>query len=133
MSKQTILWADDDEDDLMMMREVLEQIDQSYEIVEVYNGKEAINYLQRRKQNNGSFPCLVIMDINMPVMNGKEALVQIKSDEDLKAIPVVIFTTSKSTMDQLFCQHYGVTMISKPPDFETLRAEVKKLIDFCKQ
>lgn len=133
MSKQIILWADDDEDDLMMMREVLDQIAPSYEMVEVYNGKEAINYLHRRKQSNSSFPCLIIMDINMPVMNGKEALVHIKSDEELKAIPIVIFTTSKSTMDQLFCQHYGATMISKPPDFETLRTEVKRLVSFCKQ
>lgn len=133
MSKQTILWADDDEDDLMMMREILEQADQSFEIIEVYNGKEAVNYLQQRKQNKEGFPCLIILDINMPVMNGKEALAHIKNDEDLKTIPVVVFTTSKSSMDQLFCQHYGVTMISKPPDFETLRTQVKKLVTYCRQ
>lgn len=132
MTKQTILWADDDEDDLMMMREVLEQEDQSFEIKEVHNGREAVNYLNHLKQNGQDFPCLIILDINMPVMNGKEALVQIKNDEVLKAIPVVIFTTSKSSLDQLFCQHYGVTMISKPPDFETLRTEVQTLIRLCK-
>jgi len=132
MEKQTILWADDDQDDLMIMREVLAEIDHSFEIIEVYNGQEALDHLYDLKQNGLDFPCLVILDINMPVMSGKEALVRMKDDEVLKHIPVVVFTTSSSEMDRIFCRQYGVTMISKPPSFETLHSEVEKLLNFCK-
>ena len=128
MSKQYILWADDDMDDLMLMRHVLRDIGESYDIREVNNGKEALDFLARGKQNS-ALPSLIILDMNMPVLNGKEALTAIKKDTELKDIPVVFFTTSNSEMDKMYCKRFGVEMITKPPQYSKLKEAVRKLLD----
>lgn len=130
MDKRHILWADDDLDDLMLMRQVLQGLENEYVISEVHNGQEAIEYLNKAKKAN-SLPSLIILDMNMPVLNGKETLTLIKKDEDLKAIPVVFFTTSNSEMDKLYCKRFGVEMITKPPQFSDLREAVKRLLKYC--
>lgn len=130
MQKNTILWADDDCDDLMMMREILLRNCPDYQIVEVSNGKEAIEFLERSNKDS-SFPCLVILDINMPIMDGKETLINIKTREEFKEIPVVIFTTSSSELDKMFCEKHNVEMITKPPQYKSLESAVIRLIQFC--
>lgn len=130
MNKRHILWADDDMDDLMLMRHVLQDIGQQYDITEVNNGKEAMDYLQASKQKK-DLPCLIILDMNMPVLNGKETLSLIKNDEELKDIPVVFFTTSNSELDKMYCKRFEVEMITKPPQYSNLKEAVKKLLDYC--
>ena len=130
MKKRHILWADDDLDDLMLMRHVLQDLDNEYNITEVHNGQEAIDFLKEAKKTN-TLPCLIILDMNMPVLNGKETLTLIKKDEVLKQIPVVFFTTSNSEMDKLYCKRIGVEMITKPPQFSDLKEAVKKLLEYC--
>lgn len=127
MSKKYILWADDDIDDLMLMRHVLQDIGEEYDIREVNNGSEALNYLERGKKT-ANLPALIILDMNMPVLNGKEALIIIKKDETLKDIPLVFFTTSNSELDKLFCRRFGVEMITKPPKYSNLKEAVKNLL-----
>lgn len=127
---QHILWADDDMDDLMLMRQVLQELGDGYNIKEVHNGKEALDYLQEGKDDQ-ALPCLIILDMNMPVMDGKETLSRLKKDEVLKEIPVVFFTTSNSQMDKLYCKHQGVEMITKPPQYANLKEAVQKLLKYC--
>lgn len=131
MSTHTILWADDDYDDLQMMREILAKRKRDFEIVEVHNGKEALEYLKEAKEKS-ALPCLIILDINMPVLDGKETLSILKSTDDYKAIPVVVFTTSESELDKLFCKKFNTEMVTKPPSFSTLGAALDKLLNFCK-
>lgn len=124
------MWADDDPDDLMLMRQVLQEMDSNYEIVEVNNGREALDYLQEASATN-KLPCLLILDMNMPIMDGKETLAQIKADEKLKDLSIVVFTTSNSKLDKLFCQKHNVEMVTKPPNYVNLTEAVKKLLTFC--
>lgn len=131
MSRNTILWADDDYDDLQMMREILLKTKRDYEIVEVHNGKEALDYLKEAKENSG-LPCLIILDINMPVLDGKETLSIIKNTKDYSSIPVVVFTTSESELDKLYCRKFNTEMVTKPPTFNSLTAALDKLLNFCK-
>jgi CheY-like chemotaxis protein len=131
MKKNTILWADDDADDLQMMREILLRNNRDYSIMEVRNGKQALEYLEEAGKT-ASLPCLIILDINMPILDGKETLSIIKRSEAYKAIPVVVFTTSASELDKIFCQKLGTVMITKPPTFSTLEATVLKLLEFCR-
>ena len=131
MVKQTILWADDDYDDLQMMQEILSKRKENFEIVEVHNGKEALDYLKKAKERAG-FPCLIILDINMPVLDGKETLSILKKTDDFKDIPVVVFTTSESEIDRLFCKKFNTEMITKPPTFKTLSGALDKLLKFCR-
>jgi CheY-like chemotaxis protein len=127
-TKRYILWADDDMDDLMLMRHVLEDIGQEYDIREVNNGQEALEFLEKGKEES-TLPALIILDMNMPIMNGKETLGVIKQDEKLKEIPVVFFTTSNSELDKMYCRRFNVEMITKPPQYASLRETVRSLLD----
>lgn len=130
MHKHTILWADDDYDDLQMMREILSKKKMDFNIVEVHNGKEAMDYLNNAEASE--LPCLIILDINMPVMDGKETLSVLKNTPQYKEIPVVVFTTSASDLDKMFCKKFDTEMITKPPTFSTLNASLDRLLKFCK-
>ena len=130
MKKNTILWADDDADDLMLMKEILLKNNRLYNIVEVRNGKEALDYLKISREN-GKLPCLIILDINMPILDGKETLSILKKEEEFSSIPVVVFTTSNSELDKLFCKKFQVEMITKPPHFKSLENAVLRLLNFC--
>ncbi len=131
MKKHTILWADDDADDLQMMRDILKKNNRPFDLIEVQNGREAIDYLQNQSREN--LPCLIILDINMPVLDGKKALSIIKQSETLQSIPTVVFTTSNSELDRLYCQKYNTEMITKPPDYKSLQSAVLRLLEYCGQ
>lgn len=131
MKKHTILWADDDPDDLMLIREVLTGNNHQHDIVEVGNGKEVLTYLHEAKAKN-HFPCLIILDMNMPVLNGRDTLAILKNMDEFKSLPIVVFTTSNSEMDRMFCKRYGVEMITKPPQFNALRDIVNTLLGMCR-
>ena len=127
----TILWADDDYDDLQMMRDILSTKKGNFKIVEVHNGKDALEYLKTVKEKS-DLPSLVILDINMPVLDGKETLSILKKTDDYKDIPVVVFTTSESELDKLYCKKFNTEMVTKPPTFSTLGAALEKILRFCK-
>jgi CheY-like chemotaxis protein len=129
MKKNTILWADDDADDLQMMREILMKNNKDYLIAEVGNGKEALNYLRKAKEVN-QLPALIILDINMPILDGKETLAIIKNSKEYSNIPVVIFTTSESELDKMYCRRFNTEMITKPPSFSTLEATIVRVLGF---
>ena len=126
-----VLCVDDDADDRQFMADAIRDLHPSLRMAEATNGWEALAFLQQAKQR-GELPCLILLDLNMPVMDGKEVLVKIKQDEDLKKIPVVVFTTSSASMDRLFCQRFQVEMITKPPQYDEFITTVKKLIAYCR-
>lgn len=123
----TILWADDDADDMMLMQEVLKDTDKRYSIVEVHNGRQALDYLKQCKK----YPCLIILDMNMPVMNGQETLSSIKNNEQYKNIPLVVFTTSSSALDREFCKRFSVDMITKPAEYKSFHNMIFTLLSYC--
>ena len=112
------------------MKEILLKNNRLYNIVEVRNGKEALDYLKNSREN-GKLPCLIILDINMPILDGKETLSILKKEEEFSSIPVVVFTTSNSELDKLFCKKFQVEMITKPPHFKSLENAVLRLLNFC--
>lgn len=126
-----ILLADDDADDLQLLSEVFQKIDTRYIIIQVNNGLEALSQLEEMKQQ-GKLPCLIVLDINMPLMDGKKTLVALQNDAELKNIPVVIFTTSNSDTDKLFCRNKNVEMITKPDDFKNLYSVAIKMLNYCR-
>lgn len=130
MKKHTILCVDDDTDDLQLLQESLRDTHEDFAIIEAHNGRQAMDFLKHSKIS-GEHPCLIILDINMPILNGKETLSLIKSDEALKSIPVVVFTTSGSESDKRFCHLHGVEMITKPPNFKSFKSVVQKLLRIC--
>ena len=129
--KHTVLWADDDADDLHMMREILEHLDDQHQIVEALNGRQALDYLELIN-HPAELPCLIVLDINMPVLNGRDTLAILKNNEAYNAIPVVVFTTSSSELDHAFCKKMGAEVFTKPPSYESLKNTVQRLLSFCR-
>jgi CheY-like chemotaxis protein len=128
-TKNTILWADDDADDIYLVRQVLDEAGYDYNVVIVSNGKEVIDYLSGLEKKE--FPCLIILDINMPVLDGKQTLAQLRKHPEFKSIAVVMFSTSNSSTDKLFCSHYDAELITKPPSYEALKDSVATLLKQC--
>lgn len=126
IKKRTILCVDDDMDDLSLLKEALADRYHLYHFKEAHNGKEALEYLYQTRSEE--LPCLIFLDINMPVLNGKEMLAIIKKDEVLKNIPTVVFTTSSSKEDKMFCSSFSTDMISKPVYFEEFKNTVQRLL-----
>jgi CheY-like chemotaxis protein len=124
-----IFWADDDPDDVQVMKEVLKTFDQNFMIVDFPNGRELLKHLHDAPP--AAHPCLIILDINMPVLDGKSTLSLIRKDQRFRSIPVVIFTTSSSELDKTFCEYFNVAMITKPPTYERLKTALRSLISYC--
>jgi CheY-like chemotaxis protein len=127
-----ILCVDDDPDDLHLLQNALQAVGSNYKIVEAYNGEEALIRLKEMKQI-GNLPCLVVLDVNMPKIDGKQTLVSIQKDEELKCVPVVVFTTSSSPLDQLFFAKKNVEFMTKPVQFSTMYEVANRLLGFCRQ
>ena len=128
-NSKKVLCVDDDEDDQMIVTETIQEIDSSLEVVTALNGVEAMEILEKAKADN-DLPCLIIMDINMPLMDGKQTLVEIKKDRSLDGVPVVMFTTSSSQLDIAFSEQYGVDFITKPINLQDFHNTIQKLLSF---
>ncbi|OZI06291.1 two-component system response regulator [Siphonobacter sp. BAB-5385] len=118
-----LLIADDDEEDRKMTREAFEENFVLHEIHLVVDGLELIDYLFRRgvyaDPERSPRPGLILLDLNMPRMDGRQALEQIKSNPDLRSIPVVILTTSHAEEDIIRSYNLGVNcFINKPVTFK---------------
>ena len=121
----TILMADDDSDDRILTKEALEEGRLINDVCFVENGEELLDYL--RKQGKWAPPAeaprpgLILLDLNMPRKDGRTVLKEIKSDPDLRTIPVVVLTTSKADEDIYKSYDLGVnSYIVKPVTFEAL-------------
>ena len=125
-----ILYAEDDLDDLFMIRQAFEQFDETIELLHAGNGFEALERLGKAK-NEKKLPCLVVLDINMPGMNGREALIRIRQSEDLKNIPIVLFTTSSSELDKSFAKKWGAEFITKPLIYSELKELAGRFLALC--
>ena len=128
--KHTILYAEDDADDLYMVNQAFQQFDSSIRLIHALNGFEALKYLGDLKEADMT-PCLVILDVNMPGMDGKETLIRIKQSDDYKNIPVILFTTSSSDGDQAFARKWGAYFITKPVMYHELEQLAKTFVGHC--
>ncbi|KPK34215.1 MAG: chemotaxis protein CheY [Nitrospira bacterium SG8_35_1] len=131
----TILMADDDEDDRIMTKEALEESRLTNEMRFVVDGEELIDYLYRRGKfedpADSPRPGLILLDLNMPRKDGREALREIKADPDLRQIPIVVLTTSKAEEDIYRTYDLGVnSFITKPVSFEGLVFVISNLAQY---
>jgi CheY-like chemotaxis protein len=122
----TILMADDDEDDRELARDALQDARLANQMRFAVDGQDLMDYLRRRGRYakpsaDAPRPGIILLDLNMPKKDGREALAEIKSDEALRQIPVVVLTTSKDEADVLSTYDLGVnSFITKPVTFAGL-------------
>lgn len=116
--------ADDDPDDRLLTKEALEENNLAHDLKFVNDGVQLMDYLYRRdgyNETNAPKPGLILLDLNMPKMDGREALCEIKKNPNFKRIPVVILTTSRAEEDIMNTYDLGVnSFISKPVMFKDL-------------
>ncbi|HRK40509.1 MAG TPA: response regulator [Candidatus Saccharibacteria bacterium] len=126
-----ILMADDDDDDFVLTEKALKESKLLNTLIRVRDGEELLDYLHNSGEYTGqntTRPGVILLDLNMPRKDGREALREIKSDPDLRDIPVVVFTTSKAEEDIYKSYQLGVnSFITKPVTFENLIAVMKAL------
>ena len=122
---KAILLVEDDEVDAMTVRRALKELHVANPLTQVENGEEALAYL---RQPDRVQPCIILLDLNMPVMGGIEFLQMIKQDAVLRRIPVVVLTTSEEQQDKVASFDLGVAgYIRKPVDYKQFVEAVRKV------
>jgi CheY-like chemotaxis protein len=127
-----VLLVEDDPGDVLMTQEAFEEHKIGNTLNVVSDGVEALAYLRREGQFAGAVrPDLILLDLNLPRRDGRQVLEEIKSDEDLRKIPVVVLTTSQLDEDILRSyQLYANAYVTKPVDFEQFIKVVRQIDDF---
>lgn len=114
-----ILIVDDDADDRDIIRDAFNANNDKADYVSLENGDALLQYLQE-KEGNG-LPALIMLDLNMPGKDGREALREIKSNTTFRKIPIIVFTTSSSDRDKQISYEYGANcFVTKPDTFDKL-------------
>lgn len=131
----SILVADDDADDRLLIKEAFEENRIGNELAFVEDGEQLMGYLRREGEFNhlegAPYPGLVLLDLNMPKKDGREALAEIKADPELCRVPVVVLTTSKEEEDIVRTYGLGVSsFITKPVTFDDLVTLTKVLTSY---
>jgi CheY-like chemotaxis protein len=137
----TILMADDDEDDRDLTRDALESADYVEQMKFVADGQELVDYLRGDGQYASPQtpaerpqPSIILLDLNMPRKDGREALAEIKGDEELRHIPVVVLTTSSDEMDVRRAYDLGAnSYITKPVTGSKLESMLDRLAEYWSQ
>lgn len=129
MKSRYIIFADDDADDLELITGFFKQYNQNINVLEFKDGKEVMKFLDDFAIN--ATPLLIVLDINMPRLNGRETLAAIRKHPKYQYIPVVVYTTSSSKADEDYCRQLGASWVSKSTTIEGVKQVAKVLAEFC--
>lgn len=121
-----IIYVDDDYDDKELMQEAFEKITE-YRLVTLDDGLELIHYLERAAR----MPNLIILDINMPALNGKDTMNILRSAEPFKEIPLVMFSTSSNPIEIARFKASKIDLINKPLNYKSVQQVVMQLISYA--
>ncbi len=133
MTKQKlIVCLDDDPDDRDLLMSAIKDVDSSYKVINGDNGIKGMYILEQLKQI-GQIPCLIILDLNMPLMDGQQTLAEIKRDADLNDIPIVVFTTSSMEKSNTFFSSHNVPVVIKPIKYGSIVEQVRELLSYCQE
>lgn len=125
-----LMVVEDDVDDRLYFCNAVKEINASYECLEAWNGLQALEILRKAKR----LPDFIFIDINMPVMNGLDCLEKLKEDEQLKNIPVIIYTTSKYQENSDYTHELGASyFVTKPIDLKKLPQRIILAMEKAKQ
>ena len=121
----TILYVDDDPDDRQIFQEAVRSLDTRTVCVTAQDGLDALSYLSIHQ-----LPDIIFLDLNMPLMDGKTCLSEIRGNKDTGHLPVIIFTTSSNGRDRKDCENLGATdFLLKPVSFRHMREMLRSVFD----
>jgi chemotaxis family two-component system response regulator Rcp1 len=132
MKPISILLVEDNPGDVLLARVAFEKSEFVVSVQVAIDGEEALDYLHRRgKFTHAGTPDLILLDLNLPAKSGTEVLADVKSDEELKVIPVIILTTSQAEWDIVQCYKlHANCFVNKPFGFESFDKVVTCIEDF---
>ena len=131
MQIKKILIADDDPEDISIIKDAMELLKAVDVICPAKNGEHAFEVLQKSLESSTK-PCLIVLDLNMPKMNGIQTLRKLKTDERFKDIPVIIYSTSVNPLEKETCLQLGAhSYISKPVSYKESIETAKLFLQFC--
>lgn len=131
-ARNVVFYADDDLDDLELVKDAFAQYSKNVEVLTATDGSKALSYLSNLKKYD-TLPCLIILDVNMPIINGKETLLRLREIEHFQDVPVVLFTTSSQPMDKSFAKKYNAGFITKPIDVKQMEVIADQFIEHCSE
>jgi CheY-like chemotaxis protein len=123
----TILYIDDDQDDLLIFEESVSTLYPDVTLYKAQSSEAGIKILDQLEMERKPFPSLIMIDMNMPKMNGRETLQHIRKQKKWRDIPVAIFTTSANNEDIEFCKSFGSACITKPMSYADFSTTLQKI------
>ena len=127
-----ILFGEDDDDDQELLEEVCKEIDDSFDLKFINNGRHIISYLEQL--DNNELPCLIVLDYNMPELNGAEILKIIGYNNRYNQIPKLLWSTSNASFYKKQCLELGAAdYLVKPSSLKSFKELVQYMFSFCKQ
>ena len=127
-----ILLVEDDPEDQFIFRDAIDSVENAEPVHAEKNGVEALRYLQ--SLSSQQLPCLILADLNMPVMNGSELLTHLKEHEEFRDIPVVIYTTSVNSLEKEACLRLGAhAYITKPLSYQQSIEVARSIVQMCRK
>jgi CheY-like chemotaxis protein len=131
MQVRKILLADDDAEDRSIIQDAMELLNAA-DVMEFAKNGEQLLELMKSHFNNSCLPCLIILDLNMPKINGTQTLSKLKNDERFRHIPVIIYSTSINPIEKEKCLLLGAhSFITKPISFEESKETAITFLKFC--
>lgn len=131
MLDRKILLADDDAEDRSIIQDAMESLDAKNVMMFADNGEQLLNLL-KGNFTTSVYPCLIVLDLNMPKLSGTQTLSKLKCDEMFKSIPVIIYSTSINPVEKEKCLQLGAhSFITKPISFRESRETAKSFLQFC--
>ncbi|KJD32179.1 transcriptional regulator [Tamlana nanhaiensis] len=122
-----VLVIEDDVIEVMKLNRAISSLQLKHNIIEANNGEEALNILQ----NKGELPDIILLDLNMPKLNGIEFLTILKNDDVLRYIPTIILTTSSNQRDLLECYKIGIAgYVIKPLKYEEYVSKIERVLGY---
>jgi len=129
--KKIILYVDDDPDDREFLIDAIQKANPEVSVIEAENGLKALEYLYHQKQKSDRLPCLIVLDLNMPFLGGKETFELIKEDKELGAVPVIVFSSSEKPQDKDLFHNRGVAFFTKPTNITYFNSIANYMVSVC--
>ncbi len=128
--KSLVLYADDDPDDIQLLSEAFEVYSNDLELMTFTDGIELLRFIETVDPFHVA-PCLFILDINMPLLNGKETLRRLRRLDSFADVPVVLFSTSSLPADAAFAKNFNAGFVTKPLHTNQVHLIIDEIIEHC--
>src|SRR5437899_2893153 len=130
MLEDIVFYADDDVDDIDLLTDAFAYYSKKIKLITAFDGQSALVKLNELKEKKCG-PCLIILDINMPYISGKDVLKQLRKMDFYSETPIILFSTSNSPQEKEMAKKYNSVLITKPVNLGHLNSIVDEFIEYC--